>query len=235
MNSKKWIKIWFFVVLLVPVVGAFNYLIDPYGLNNFLDQERINQFKKRNTGYATRLKTKRLREGKFDTIMLGASKIGVMDPTVVDEYTKGNTYNLSAPASTTEQQYEMFMYAMEYNQIDTLIYGIDFSSFNQSLTLKDDYKEYYDLRGKVVNKQKISNYDLYFNLKTLKDSFYVLWKNFLGEEIAEQRFLYENGMQDFLRRIFLSKNKKFDVKKGIDNKITVLLHPDKGLYKNYSF
>ncbi len=34
MNSKKWIQIWFIVVLIIPLVGGFNYKVDSLGLVN---------------------------------------------------------------------------------------------------------------------------------------------------------------------------------------------------------
>ena len=32
MNGKKWIKVWVVVIMIVPILGVFNYLIDPYEL-----------------------------------------------------------------------------------------------------------------------------------------------------------------------------------------------------------
>ena len=37
MNGKKWVKIWIIMVMIVPIIGGFNYLIDPYGENYYFD------------------------------------------------------------------------------------------------------------------------------------------------------------------------------------------------------
>ena len=33
MKTKKWIQFWFFLILLIPLIILFNYVIDPYGFN----------------------------------------------------------------------------------------------------------------------------------------------------------------------------------------------------------
>lgn len=41
MNAKKWIKIWFCIIIVIPLVGIFNYKIDSLGLvtqNGYLDK-----------------------------------------------------------------------------------------------------------------------------------------------------------------------------------------------------
>lgn len=237
MNGKKWIKVWaiIIIIIIIPIVGGFNYLIDPYGMNNYITVDRINKYKKSNTGYTFRFKTNIIRNYKFDTLMLGTSRIGVMNPDVVNKYTNGKTFNFEAPGSITEQQHKLFLYALKYNNIKTLVYGIDFMSFNENRTIKNDFKEFYELYDKIENKKKISNYDLFFNLKTFKDSSIVLFKNLLNKNIVESHYLYKNGMRDYTDHIEALKNGTFKIDKGIESSIKGYFKKDTGTYKNYKF
>ncbi len=236
MNGKKWIKVWaIIIIIIIPIVGGFNYLIDPYGMNNFVKIDRINKYKKSNTGYTFRFKTNIIRNYKFDTLMLGTSRIGVMDPKVVNKYTNGNTFNFEAPGSITEQQHKLFLYALKYNNIKTLVYGIDFMSFNKNRTNKNDFKEFDELYNEIENKEEISNYDLYLNLKTFKDSSIVLFKNLLNKNIFESHFLYENGMRDYTDYIEALRKGTFKIDKGIDSSIKGYFKENTGIYKNYKF
>ena len=235
MNGKKWIRTWFIIIIIIPTVGVFNYLIDPYGMNNFVKINRVNKEKTGNTGYTYRFKTNIVRNYKFDTLMLGTSRVGVMNPEVVNKYTNGNTFNFEVPGSITEQQYKLFLYTLKYNNIKTLVYGIDFMSFNENRTIKNDFKEFYKLYNKIDNKQEISNYDLYFNLKTFKESAIVLFKNILNKKSFEAKYLFKNGMRDYINHTEALKNGTFEIDKRIESSIKSYFKENTGTYKNYKF
>lgn len=236
MNGKKWIKVWAITILImIPIVGGFNYLIDPYGMNNYITVDRINKYKKSNTGYTFRFKTNIIRNYKFDTLMLGTSRIGLMNPDIVNQYTNGKTFNFEAAGSVTEQQHKLFLYALKYNNIKTLVYGIDFMSFNENRTIEKDFKEFYELYDKIENKQEILNYDLYFNLKTFRDSSIVLFKNLLNKPIFESHYLYKNGMRNLTEQIEALKRGTFKIDKGINSSIKDYFKKDTGVYKKYKF
>lgn len=236
MNSKKWIKIVLVLsIFVVGFIGSFNYLIDPYGMNSFIKLDRINKYKKSNTGYTFRFKTNIIRNNKFDTLMLGTSRIGVMNPEIVDKYINGKTFNFEAPGSVTEQQHKLFLYALKYNNIKTLVYGIDFMSFNENRTIKNDFKEFYELNGKIENKEPILNYDLYFNIKTFKDSCQVLIFNLIDKKIIESHYLIKNGMRNYADHIYNLKRGKLKLDDNIKSSIKGYFTLNTGTYKNYKF
>ena len=87
MNSRKWIKIFFGLSLSgVLFIGGINYFTDPYGYNNKIILNKLNSKKYSNTSMTTRFKANILEDGNFDTMMLGTSRIGVMNPDIVNKY-----------------------------------------------------------------------------------------------------------------------------------------------------
>ena len=99
----------------------------------------------------TRFNANNLENGNFDTIMLGTSRIGVINPDIVNKYLNSNTFNLDYPASNTIIQNKFFKYATHYNEIKYLIYSVDFLSFNKNKIIKNDFKEFYALEKKIDN------------------------------------------------------------------------------------
>jgi len=233
-SEKKWVKLWIIIIILIPIIALLNYIIDPNGMNNKILIEGINSSKKSNTGYSYRFKTNRLVDDNFDTLMLGTSRIGVMDPTVVDSYLNGHTFNLEAPASVTEMHYKLFKYALKYNNIKNVVYGIDFMAFNGSRTLNKTFPEFKALNNKIINGEKISNYDLYFNLETTKSSFYVLYKNLTNQKIVAEQFL-QNGMRVFYQYIDSLEKGNYSFEKRMDYTFREYYNNVNGIYKNYKY
>jgi hypothetical protein len=234
-NEKKWIKLWIGMSMLIPIIALFNYIIDPYGMNHMIKIDHINSFKKSNTGYTYRYKTNLLANKDYDTLMLGTSRIGVMNPNVVNRYVNGNAFNLEAPASTTEMHYKLFKYALKYNNIKNVVYGIDFMAFNDSRTLEKTYPQFNTLNEKISNKEKISNYDLYFNLDTTKSSFYVLYRNIINKKIIAERYLDKNAMRVFYQYLDSLEKGKYSYHKRLQYSFHEYYSDVNGIYKDYRF
>lgn len=169
MNNKKWIKIWATIILIVVLsIGGFNYVVDPYGSNNKI-QKDWNLIKLANTKRALAYKLPLIENGNIDILLLGTSKVGVMDADIVNKYYKGNVFILSSPASLAEEQYYIFKYALKFNNIKTLIYGVELMSFNgmkkehtsDFKEHKNSIKEYKDISNSLVS---------YISIDTLKYS-----------------------------------------------------------------
>ena len=233
-NEKKWVKLWMIITIIIPIIALFNYIIDPNGMNNKIVIDGINSYKKTNTGYTYRFKTTRLIENEFETLMLGTSRIGVMDPNVVGKYTKGSTFNLEAPASTTEMHYKLFKYALKHNHIKNLVYGIDFMAFNGSRTLDKTYPQFKKLDSKISNQEEITNYDLYFNLDTTKSSFNILYKNITNQKIITERYL-QNGMRVFYPYIDKLARGKYSYERRMQYSFQEYYNKVNGIYKDYKY
>ncbi|PHS36987.1 MAG: hypothetical protein COB07_11715 [Sulfurovum sp.] len=233
MNRKKWIITWFILTAMIPLAGIFNYLVDPYGLNNFIIINKINSKKNSKTTLTTRFKSKMLNNGNYNTIMLGSSKIGVMNPEIIDKYLGAKTFNLAYPGSVAEMQNKLFFYALKSNDIKNVIYGIDFLSFNESRVVKNDFQEFYDLQNKIENKEKILNFDLYLNLETFGKSITLLVENILETKELEPIYL-SNGMRDHINYIEDLENKMYDFDKEVNREIKHY-YGTGGIYKEYNF
>lgn len=234
MNNKKFIGFSFgFTFLVISIIGSINYFVDPYGLNNFLKINKFNSNKYSNTNITTRYKSNILQKGGFNTIMLGTSRIGVMNPLVVEKYLKQRTFNLEIPGSTTEIQNKFFKYAYNFNDIKYLIYGIDFMAFNKNRITKNDFNEFYDLEEKIIKNKNIFNYDLYFNFETLIKSLKVVIKNILNIQKIEPTYL-PNGMRDYQNYIDENQKGIFNIDYLISSSIKSYFIPN-GVYKNYEF
>lgn len=235
MNSKKWIKILLILCVLgVGFVGLINYVVDPYGYNNKIILNKLNSKKYSNTSMTTRFKANILEHGEFDSIMLGTSRIGVMNPDIVNKYLESNTFNLEYPGSNAVIQNKLFKYASHFNEIKYLIYGIDFMAFNKNRVIKNDFKEFNDLEEKIDNFKTISNFDLYFNVETFIKSIKLVISNILNKQAIEVMYLSKNGMRDYRNFIEENKNGKLKLDDEI-NKSIKSYFSEIGIYKNYEF
>jgi hypothetical protein len=233
MSSRKFIAfVGVFVFLIVGFVGGVNYVVDPYGFNNFVIIDRLNSKKISNTSLTTRYKANILQSGKFDAIMLGTSRIGVMNPEIVNKYLDSNTFNLEFPGSITKIQNKFFKYAQNFNDVKYLVYGIDFMAFNKNR--ENDFKEFFDLENKITNFESITNYDLYFNAETFTKSAILVGKNILNRQETEAKYL-SNGMRDYVNFIEQQKNGTLKLDEEIKASIKSYFNPNTGTYKHYEF
>jgi len=235
MNSKRWIKLWSLLSTSILAFGTINYIIDPYGLNGIVNIQYFNTNKLPNTSIATRVKTAIIQKGGFDTILLGTSRVGVIDPDEVNKQLNTHTLNLEYPASLTPIQKDLFFYALKYNNIKNLIYAIDFLSFNKSRTVKGDFQEFFGFQEKVKNKENIYNFDLYFNLQTFSKSLQTLRINTKTVIPQESVYLMRNGMRDYINHIYALKHHTYNLEENINKSIEHYFQKDAGEYQNYKF
>ena len=115
------------------LVGLFNYSIDPYGVFNTKQYNRINQAKPeqlKNTRFFKAVDVTRI---KPITVFLGSSRTEYgLEPTVSSLNNNQPTYNLAFGAATT---YELLRYLEHtiYNQpkLELVILGLDEFMFNE--------------------------------------------------------------------------------------------------------
>ena len=231
MSVVKWIKIWFVLVLLIPLTGIFNYIVDPYGFNQLIIIDKFNRIKESNAAFTIKYKMPLLAQGGWTNLMLGSSKIGIMDNQVVEDYLGGKTFNMDQPTPVMPIQFDAFMYAVHYNKIKNLIFAVDFLSFNKNLKLNRDYVE---LKEKVRTYERFSNIDLYLNTDTFKKSIEVIKNNLSGTAKKKLHF-YPNGMREYANYIKAYKEGTFDLQKHINKHLKLYFDPHKGIYSNYEY
>lgn len=231
MKTLNWIKLWFILIMIIPFVGLFNYVIDPYGFNQFMVIDKFNRIKESNAGFTIKYKMPLLVQDKWTNLMLGSSKIGVMDNHIVNHYLGGKTFNMDQPTPAMPIQFDAFMYAVHYNHIKNLVFAIDFLSFNKNLELNRDYVE---LKEKVRAYEHFSNIDLYLNLDTFKKSIKVIKENLSGTAKKKLHF-YPNGMREYANYIEAYEKGTFDLQKNINKHLKLYFDPQKGIYSHYEY
>ena len=165
MKAKRWIKVWVVIISSIPIVGAFNYLIDPYGLYNtkYFSFDKIKQADK-----IRLIKAIKTQELKPASICLGNSRAeGAYDPG--HKYFTKPSYNLATGGGTL---YESKMYlelALKQNMLRKVLLVIDYRMFNDMRQKNiSDFETYFT---------NINKYKYIFALGTLEDSFLTLIGN----------------------------------------------------------
>lgn len=172
MNGKKWIRSWLMVGMILPAVGVLNYIMDPYGSNNKFNLS-LNQFKNGTTLRPLHYKLPIVAKGDIDNIMLGTSTMGVMKTEPISHYFGGKTFNLASPSSLTDEQYYLLRYAVHFNKIKNVVYGVDFMSLNGAKEERES--EFDELREQIKHFQPITESPLlYFSIDALKQSVQML-------------------------------------------------------------
>lgn len=124
MNAKKWIKIWFIFIMIIPLTGLFNYYIDPYGYHSKNDKfiedlTRVNKpFVLNNKLYCD-----------TDIYIIGTSRQMRVNPQLIEKYSNKVVQNINISGSTLS---ENLMLAKKVNSLDkNFIYSFDCFSLNK--------------------------------------------------------------------------------------------------------
>lgn len=234
MRAKNWVLRFLGITFFIAgIIGGLNYIVDPYGLNDAVKRQGFNFYKLSNTGYTFRFKTNVYKASHYDTLLLGTSRVEVMDPEVVDGILGGKTFNFGSSGSITEIQRDLFFYGVHNQPIKNVIYGIDFLSLNGSIKLEEKFKEFCEAEDRIEHNKAVNNYDLYFNYETLFDSFFVLKSNLMGKKMYHKRYL-KNGMRDYINYIKEWETGKYNMNKRIKQSVqSYYSQHRKGGYQNY--
>ncbi|WP_295422287.1 hypothetical protein [Sulfurovum sp.] len=136
MNSKKWIKLWALPFLVVPIVGAVNYLIDPLWLHSYetpFNQKRYNHNERvQKSGYfqyATH-------DGQYDTLLLGSSRTTLYQQSDFKNHKVFN-YACAGMMPYEYQTYLDFVNASKSMNLQHIILGLDFFASRAYKTKRD--------------------------------------------------------------------------------------------------
>jgi len=232
---KKWIlNFLIYGVTFCILFTGFNFLIDPYGV--FGHTNRLSKVKNH---IASDRMTKfyYIKREKPKTILIGTSRIGVINPKYVEKYTKDKVYNLSLSGSSIEEQYEYIKFLIDKTQVKNIIWGIDFFSFNPDSRLpfsfskkrlkKDlymgDYRDsLFTLDAFIASlstlKDNIRKIPEKVNLKTGQNQFLEHKNGFRTQGILFLDRKIKEGLQGYKKTKELYGSKNFKYPKNIDKK-----------------
>lgn len=138
MNGKKWIKVWVVVTMIMPILGIFNYLIDPYELYN----SKYFTFEKKVEHKMRLIKSIKLKKIKPASITLGTSRTeGGYDPT--HQYFIKPSYNLALPGSSIYESRLLFEEALKQGNLKKVLLVPDFIMFSGLRDPAGDIEAYF--------------------------------------------------------------------------------------------
>jgi hypothetical protein len=138
MNGKKWIKVWVVVIMIVPILGVFNYLIDPYELYD----AKYFTFEKKVEHKMRLIKSIKLKKIKPASITLGTSRTeGGYDPT--HQYFIKPSYNSALPGSSIYESRLLFEEALKQGNLRKVLLVADFIMFSGLRDPAGDIETYF--------------------------------------------------------------------------------------------
>jgi len=125
MSKKKWIIVWFLTILLIPAIGVFNFIIDPfqqYRVKSFYPIYYYNE-RFQNAGF--------LKNYDYDACIIGTSLISNFDiQHVKTQFNSKKIIKFSISGGSAKEQAVTIKAAIKNNKkITRIIWGIDFFSF----------------------------------------------------------------------------------------------------------
>lgn len=176
MTYKRFVKVWFAFITIIPVIAGFNYLIDPYNIyhSNFINKPKIQQSKK-----IRLVKAIKTEEIKPISICLGTSRAEYgYDPT--HKYFDKPSYNLATAGSSMYENRLNFENALKQGNLKKVLLVLDYRMFNAKFEKRvNDFESYFGNSN--------LKYKYLFSIDVLKDSI----KTLKG---GENRYYYlENG------------------------------------------
>ena len=186
MHIKKWVFSFLcYSVFLIILTGSANYIVDPYSLTGYnILNIKIKMVSDDRTEKVSAIKN----HGGFDNILLGSSRVYLINPRVVSKYIGGSTYNLGVGMAQPEDHLGLLLYLEKLGKFPkNIILGIDFYSFNEGLETNK-----YFIRNETINflgNKKSRENDLvqFLSLDMLKASVKTL-KVYVGLKEAKQHF-----------------------------------------------
>lgn len=126
MSEKKWIKYWFLFLMIIPIIGLFNYIIDPFQQYRQAKLYKVYY----NSSFSRYLNSGMIKTYNYDSIAIGSSMIANFKidelKTIIENPIKLRMSNGSA--------YEYFITlnsVLENNKnIKTIFLGLDVFSFS---------------------------------------------------------------------------------------------------------
>lgn len=203
MNGKKWIRTWFIIIIIIPIVGGFNYLIDPLSVN----KNKILKLKKaiQTTRDKKVINVKSLHH--IDNLILGSSRTMRINPEDVNKFLDGSTFNFAVNSALPEDYYGILLYLERINKIPkNIIIGFDFYILNTKLPYDKRFVANKELNFIGANSLNQSNFfNNYISADTLKLSIKTIYHNIKGtKEISQfddnNGFLYRSEKDDVIQK-----------------------------------
>ncbi|WP_068469503.1 hypothetical protein [Candidatus Protochlamydia phocaeensis] len=195
----------------IPLIIAFNWAIDPYGIFNSPQLNGLNTHKPQAEQHVRLIKALEVEKAKPKVILLGSSRTRAgMHGEDLKDLTPYPALNVGLPAATIEELYAYLEHAL-YNQPDLkeVIMDVDLFMFNRNRKINPEY----DSKRLKTNSMILDDYiGSLFTAHALKNSFLTLAENVQrqywpfqeGKEIALNSHEINEEDKRFLKDILIS-------------------------------
>jgi AraC-like DNA-binding protein len=168
MNSKKYIKLTLlFASIIILANVLINIIIDPFGIfgtkilpKSYQPNERF-----------IKIEYLKSNHNKYDSYIFGSSRVGVYQPSWVQEYIPSKWYNFTLSGANIEDYLLHLKYFIKQKyEIKNLIIQIDLDSIAQYSHSSSDYlfKYHYDISGTNMLKY-YQEYSMIFPIKNFSE------------------------------------------------------------------
>lgn len=214
MNGKKWIRTWFIIIIIIPIVGTFNYTVDPLQHYRQSSWYKPYSFDQRSLVWGL------LKNYKFDSVIVGTSMTENFRKTYVDSILGTDVVKASISGASAYEENIVIKEALKKDDLKTVIYGIDLFSFRGESTRLRHGKNSIPLY--LINDSLWDDYKYLLSLDTVKNSFKVLIANFTKykkRNIDYDKFYFwadkntfskEKVLKDYKKRLN-EENNKFNI------------------------
>ena len=191
-----------FITLIFFVLAFINFIVDPKGYFNVFLLTGFNKIKYSADGGRIE-KSIRLKSGNYNTLVAGTSRVQVgIDPNY-PALKHHNVYNLGLSGTNLYELEKVLNYAIKYQNIKLLIWGLDFLTFSTQRKTAGDFESSYFKNEKNIEwifDYLINTYNL---LRSLKVIFYN-YKNKSDVFSNERGFFDKSNMNVNHRELFTS-------------------------------
>ena len=186
MKSKVWFLTFFWCsMIFIAGNGLLNYIVDPFSVtgNNLLGipLKIVSDDRTEKVVAINNMEN-------IDNVLLGSSRVYLMNPLVLSKYIGGVTYNLGVGTAQAEDYLGFLLHLEKIKKFPkVVVLGIDFYSFNDALETNKYFTRNEAINFLNDNPRDLQYIDQFFSLDTTRASIKTL-KSFLGVKKAKRRF-----------------------------------------------
>ncbi len=206
MNARIYLR-WFFgpLITVLLIVSVVNASVDPYGMFDLIRLSGLNAEKPQRFTSGGRIeKSIDLRFGRYDTLILGSSRAQIGIDPVSPALAGGQIYNAGFSLTNMYELLKIGSYALDYQKLERVIFGIDFLMFSRRRTVSADFGD----SGFAGHSLGYTYLRHLISIDALQHSAQTLQFNLTGNRSAQRLNGYRDGTLRFgradPRRLFTS-------------------------------
>jgi len=201
MSAKQWLRTWFIIIIIIPMIGIVNYVVDPMSTHdtNFLKLKKVVQTIRDEKV----INVKKL--SHIDNLVLGSSRTVSINSKKITDFLGGETYNFSVNSAMPEDYFGISLYLERLNLIPkNIIIGFDFYILNKKLSYDRRFVNNKELNFIDKNLNKGNLLADYLSIDVLKLSIRTIKGNYFEKNKInnnQREFQIQAGKYDFSKKI----------------------------------